>query len=107
MEQKLQKKKAATKAQNQNSSKPKSSMKQNKASVPHGTAELLAGICSPLKDRRGELGLSIDALAEKSDTSYMFLSHLERGISKGVQLGKLSQVCAALGLRLVLTVEKL
>ncbi|MFD1410186.1 helix-turn-helix domain-containing protein [Lapidilactobacillus gannanensis] len=53
-----------------------------------------------IRDRRLALGLTIEELAERSGSSYSFISRIERGKVDNVKLKKLNDIATALGLNM-------
>ena len=51
-----------------------------------------------IRDRRLALGLTIEELAERSGSSYSFISRIERGKIDNLKLKKLNDIANALGL---------
>lgn len=61
---------------------------------------MLDVISRMIRDRRKSLGLTIEELAEKSGSSYSFISRIERGEVDNLKLKKLNDIANALGLKL-------
>lgn len=53
-----------------------------------------------IRDRRKSLGFTIEELAEKSGSSYSFISRIERGEVDNVKIKKLNDIAKALGLKI-------
>ncbi len=61
-------------------------------------AKVLETISRMIRDRRLALGLTIEELAERSGSSYSFISRIERGKIDNLKLKKLNDIANALGL---------
>ncbi|WP_125651395.1 helix-turn-helix domain-containing protein [Lapidilactobacillus gannanensis] len=61
---------------------------------------MLETISRMIRDRRLALGLTIEELAERSGSSYSFISRIERGKVDNVKLKKLNDIATALGLNM-------
>lgn len=59
---------------------------------------MLEAISRMIRDRRLALGLTIEELAERSGSSYSFISRIERGKIDNLKLKKLNDIANALGL---------
>lgn len=59
---------------------------------------MLETISRMIRDRRLALGLTIEELAERSGSSYSFISRIERGKIDNLKLKKLNDIANALGL---------
>ncbi|GKQ42221.1 transcriptional regulator [Companilactobacillus sp. RD055328] len=61
---------------------------------------MLDTISRMIRDRRKALGFTIEELAEKSGSSYSFISRIERGEVDNLKLKKLNDIVNALGLKM-------
>lgn len=61
---------------------------------------MLNSISKLIRERRKQLGLTIEQLAEKSDVSESFISRIERGEVDNIRIKKLNNIAQALNLNL-------
>lgn len=61
---------------------------------------MLDTISQLIRNRRKSLGLTIEELAEKSGSSYSFISRIERGEVDNLKLKKLNDIAQALNLNM-------
>ncbi|MEJ1308171.1 helix-turn-helix transcriptional regulator [Latilactobacillus sakei] len=62
---------------------------------------MLDTISQMIREHRKQLGLTIEELAEKSGSSYSFISRIERGEVDNLKIKKLNDIAEALGIELI------
>lgn len=66
-----------------------------------GAYRMLDTISQMIREHRKQLGLTIEELAEKSGSSYSFISRIERGEVDNLKIKKLNDIAEALGIELI------